>query len=228
MWGKEALGSLVDAFQQADSSGEPPAPAFSAQAAQDGRTLIGVKGLGCVNCHGIEGVHSLGMPAPDLTLAHDRLKYAWYAKWMDNPPALVTGTRMPQFWLNHESQLHDIASGTEDGQVAAIWSYLSQGDTMTLPIGLLPTGGFELVPADTPLIHRTFMSGVGPRAILVGFPESVHVAFDANGVKLAKAWRGKFFDAKGMWEGRGGNWLGPLNRHRRYAARTVICPTRSA
>jgi hypothetical protein len=27
---------------------------------------------------------------------------------------------------------------------------------------------------------------------------------------MAKAWRGKFFDAAGMWEGRGGNWLPPL------------------
>jgi hypothetical protein len=83
------------------------------------------------------------------------------------------------------------------------------GQSMMLPVGLLP-GGFELVPSDGPIVHRTFMAGVGPRAIVVGFPESVHVAFDANGVKLAKAWRGKFFDAGGMWNGRGGNWNGPL------------------
>jgi hypothetical protein len=74
----------------------------------------------------------------------------------------------------------------------------------------VPTTGYELIPADAPIVHRTFMVGVGPRAILVGFPEMVHVAFDANGVRMAKAWRGKFFDAAGMWEGRGGNWLGPL------------------
>ena len=209
IWGKEPLGGLVEAFQQSDVSAEAPPPAFNAQAAQDGRTLLGVKGLGCVNCHGVEGVHSLGMPAPDLTTVHERLKYAWFKQWLDNPPAMVPGTRMPQFWLNHESPNKEIAGGTEDGQVAALWTYLSMGESMTLPIGLLP-GGMELVPADVPLIHRTFMAGVGPRAILVGFPESVHVAFDANGVKLAKAWRGKFFDAKGMWEGRGGQWLGPM------------------
>jgi hypothetical protein len=103
----------------------------------------------------------------------------------------------------------DVASGTEDGQHAALWNYLSMGQSMMLPVGLLP-GGFELVPSDGPIVHRTFMAGVGPRAILVGFPESVHVAFDANGVKLAKAWRGKFFDSGGMWNGRGGNWNGPL------------------
>jgi hypothetical protein len=81
---------------------------------------------------------------------------------------------------------------------------------MALPAGLVPTAGDELIPADQPIVHRTFMAGVGPRAILVGFPEMVHVAFDADGVRMAKAWRGRFFDASGMWEGRGGTWNGPL------------------
>ena len=210
-WAKEPLANLVEAFEKADgdATAETPAPEFTAIAAQDGRTLIGTKGMGCVNCHGVEGLKSLGMPAPDLTTAHDRLKFGWFKRWMDNPPAVVPGTRMPQFWVNHEATFKEIAGGTEDGQLGAMWSYLSMGESMALPIGLNP-GGMELVPGDVPLIHRTFMAGVGPRAILVGFPESVHVVFDANGVKLAKAWRGKFFDASGMWEGRGGKWMGPL------------------
>ena len=61
----------------------------------------------------------------------------------------------------------------------------------------------ELIPSDEPIVHRTFMAEVGSRSILVGFPEMVHVAFDANNVRMAKAWRGRFFDAKGQWEGRG-------------------------
>jgi hypothetical protein len=36
------------------------------------------------------------------------------------------------------------------------------------------------------------------------------VAFDANLVRLAEVWRGRFFDMKGMWDGRGGGALGPL------------------
>lgn len=213
IWGKQALGSLVDAFQKADGTPDSDVkpPEFDAKTAQDGRTLLGVKGLGCVNCHGVLGVKSLGMPAPDLTLVHDRLKYGWYKQWMDNPPALKAATRMPQFWTGHEPPVNvkDLGGGTEDGQQAALWDYLSMGQSMMLPVGLLP-GGFELVPTDSPIVHRTFMAGVGPRAILVGFPEGVHVAFDANGVKLAEVWRGKFFDAGGMWEGRGGRWNPPL------------------
>ena len=213
IWSKPVLGAVIDAFQKADSTpaSDVAAPTFSAQSAQDGRLLLGVKGLGCINCHGVDGVKSLGMPAPDLTLVHDRLKYGWYKQWMDNPPAMKAGTRMPQFWMGHDppANVKEVAGGTEDGQNAALWNYLSMGQSMMLPVGLLP-GGFELVPSDGPIVHRTFMAGVGPRAILVGFPESVHVAFDANGVKLAKAWRGKFFDAGGMWNGRGGDWNGPL------------------
>ena len=213
MWSKAVLQPLIDAFQKADSTpaSDVAPPQFGAQSAQDGRLLLGVKGLGCVNCHGVDAVKSLGMPAPDLTTTHDRLKYGWFKQWMDNPPAMKAGTRMPQFWLGHEppANVKDVAGGTEDGQQAALWNYLSMGPSMMLPVGLLP-GGFELVPSDGPIVHRTFMAGVGPRAILVGFPESVHVAFDANGVKLAEAWRGKFFDAGGMWNGRGGNWNGPL------------------
>lgn len=210
MFSKEVIGGVVQAFQSADAAGDVAAPQFAEQSVKDGRTLVGTKGMGCVNCHGVNGTKSLGMPAPDLALTTRRLKYGWFHQWLDNPPALVPGTRMPQFWTNHESPLKEIAGGTEDGQIGAIWNYLSQGESMALPIGLIPTAGYELIPGDVPIVHRTFMAGVGPRAVLVGFPEMVHVAFDANGVRLAKAWRGRFFDARGMWEGRGGNWLGPL------------------
>ena len=210
MWGKQTLGNIVEAFQAADSAKEPPAPQFSEQAVKDGRQLVGVRGLGCVNCHGMNGQKSLGMPGPDLGLVHDRIKYGWFTKWLDNPAALVPGTRMPQFWPEHQVAYKDVAGGTQDSQVSAIWTYLSLGRLMALPAGLVPTTGDELIPAEQPIVHRTFMAGVGVRAILVGFPEMVHVAFDADGVRMAKAWRGRFFDASGMWEGRGGTWNGPL------------------
>ncbi|HSZ59244.1 MAG TPA: c-type cytochrome [Tepidisphaeraceae bacterium] len=209
-WGKQALGGIVESFQTADAIKEPPLPAFSEQAVKDGRQLVGVRGLGCVNCHGMNGQKSLGMPGPDLGTIHDRIKFGWFTRWLDNPAPLVPGTRMPQFWPGHEAAYKDIAGGTQDGQVAAIWTYFSLGRLMALPAGLIPTAGYELIPADAPIVHRTFMAGVGPRSILVGFPEMVHVAFDADGVRMAEAWRGKFFDAAGMWEGRGGTWNGPL------------------
>ena len=81
----------------------------------------------------------------------------------------------------------------------------------------------ELIPADAPIVHRTMMAGAGNRSMLAGFPESVHVAFDADVVRMAKAWKGRFFDAKGMWENRGGQHLAPLGGRRdRPAARAGI------
>lgn len=210
---KQVLAGLVDSFQKADPTVDVPTPKFSESNAKDGRTLVGAKGLGCINCHGLNGTKSLGMPAPDLGTAAARLKWPWYRKLLDNPPAVNPQTRMPQFWPMGQVFFANLAGGTEDSQIGATWSYLSLGESMALPTGLVRSDtGFELVPGDVPLIHRTFMADVGPRAILVGFPEMVHVAFDANGVRMAKAWRGRFFDAKGMWQDRGGSWMPPLGK----------------
>ena len=83
---------------------------------------------------------------------------------------------------------------------------------MPLPEGIHPEGTaeMELVPSRRAIVHRTFMEGVGPRAIVAGYPEKVNVAFDANKIRLAKAWRGRFFDASGVASGRTDEFLGPL------------------
>jgi hypothetical protein len=54
------------------------------------------------------------------------------------------------------------------------------------------------------------MKDAGPRAIAVGYPEKVHVVFDANIVRLAQVWRGRFFDASGVASGRTDEFKGPL------------------
>jgi hypothetical protein len=130
---------------------------------------------------------------------------------MHDPTVFNPGTRMPGFWLGGNVILKDIAGGTPAGQIDALYHYLSLGESMAMPAGLgVAAAKTELLPVDEPILHRTFFAGVGPRTVLVGYPEQVHVAFDANLVRLATVWRGRFFDAKGMWDGRGGNALGPL------------------
>lgn len=209
---REAMKGFVPAVQEADGGAvaqkEPP---FSEQAARDGRLLVGTNGLGCVNCHGAAGAKSLGMPAPDLATVHARIKPKWFGELLHNPAGKNPETRMPAFWADGSVTFKDVAGGTEQGQIDAIYSYLSLGETMPLPAGLQPDQrGYELIVGDRPLVHRTFMAGVGTRAALVGYPENVHVAFDANAVRLARLWRGRFFDARGMWDGRGGAALQPL------------------
>src|SRR5206468_3261676 len=49
-----------------------------------------------------------------------------------------------------------------------------------------------------------------PRAIGVGYPEKVNLAFDANQLCLALLWHGQFMDPSRHWTGRGGGFQPPL------------------
>lgn len=210
---KEQVTQLVRDLGTVDGATRGPGPAFTELAARDGRTLTGTKGLGCVNCHGVGDARSLGMPSVNLAPQFERLQWPWFRQILLDPAKVNPGTRMPGFWTNGDVFYKHLAGGTVDGQVSAIWAYMSLGNSMPLPSGVRPQGaGLELIPIDEPIVHRTFMAELGPRAIAVGFPDNLHVAFDANQVRLAKAWKGRFFDAKGMWEGRGGAAFGPLGR----------------
>ena len=116
---------------------------------------------------------------------------------------------MPAYWPEAAWNFPHLGGGTVDGQIEAIWSFLSRGTSMPTPEGMDAGAEMVLVPEDRPLVFRTHMIDVGPRSIAIGYPENVHVAFDANTVRLAKIWRGGFFDAKGTWQGRAGQFFGP-------------------
>lgn len=207
---KEAAGAIVDAFVKADAGPTLPVPTFNQIAAKDGRTLFGNKGLGCVNCHGINGVKSMGMPAPDLGNCGERLTYTWFHELLVDPAHINPATRMPGFWPKGEVAFKTLAGGAEDSQIAALWEYLSLGKSMALPAGLTPAEGDELIPTDAPIVHRSFFPPPVNRSISVGFPEMVHCAFDADTVRMNVAWKGRFLDARPSWEDRGGNRLRPL------------------
>jgi hypothetical protein len=210
---EQTAGHLAAAFNDADAPKEAyKLPEFDQRLVKDGRTLVGNKGLGCVNCHGVAGIPSLGMPSVDLSTVHGRLRPGWFHALLLDPAKVTPGTRMPAFWYDKSVAFPALAGGTADSQIDAIWTYLSLGKDMPLPPGLTPAGGggFELTPADEPIVHRNMMQGVGNRSVLVGYPDGLHVAFDGDVVRLAKAWRGKFFDAGGMWDGRGGKHNPPL------------------
>jgi mono/diheme cytochrome c family protein len=216
MFSAARLEGLAAALGQVDGPEPDASPPWTVQAASDGRKLVGTRGLGCVNCHGVAEAKSLGMPGPSLSTVHARLRPGWFGKLLKNPAKVNPATRMPSFWDGGDVALKDIAGGTVNGQIDAIWAYLSLGDTMALPAGL-QSGGFELIPTDVPIVQRTsvapgvFVPGkIGTRAVLVGYPELMSVGFDAGAVRLAVAWRGRFWDAGGQWDGRGGKSLNPL------------------
>lgn len=212
---KGAVEPLMAALIREDrKENDLKAPEFSEIAVKDGQHLVGIdlNSLGCVNCHNANGGLSAGIPGVDLASVHERLTPGWFHRYLLNPLAFKKETRMPSFWPDGKSLIKDIAGGDTHKQIDAIWTYLALGKSMPLPKGVQLEGGVgeELIPVGEPIVHRTFMQGVGPRSILVGFPERVHAAFDANVVRLAKLWRGRFFDGSGVSSGRTDKFFDPL------------------
>ena len=166
--------------------------------ANAGRRLLDT---GCVQCHSVRGEHLPGVVGIDLATIRGRIHPAWLREFLLNPSELKPRTRMPTFFPNGRSANKAVLDGNVDRQLAAMWAYLKDIDKQPLPEKIL-TGkehNFELKPTDRPLIVRTFMRDAGTHAIAVGFKDKVHIAFDADRVRLAQVWRGRFIDAHGTW-----------------------------
>ncbi len=177
--------------------------------ADAGRRLVGSGGFNCIQCHAIAGREATDVPGPDLAQMTERLRYSYFAGWLGDPKLLRPGTRMPSFFWGGRSGLTEMLDGDADRQIAAMWAYLSQGERLPLPDGLLGSGSFAMEVEETPVVFRTFMKDVGPRALACGFPEQVHCAFDADRCALRLVWVGRFLNAAGAWASRGGSETNP-------------------
>ena len=177
-----------------------------------GRQIIGKSGLGCISCHDIGGVANTGTRGPDLATINQRVRYEWYDRWMHQPLRMAPGTRMPQAFVDGKSTLTTVLDGDPKGQAEAMWTYLSLGPGLPLPEGLEPPKGLIIAVKDRSEVLRTFMPDAGSKAIAVGYPGGVNVAFSADQCRLAYAWAGNFLDASPVWNNRGGapaKLLGP-------------------
>jgi len=165
------------------------------QRAPFGRDLLGTRGLGCVNCHGLKGQRAIGAQVIDLTHTAQRLQPAYFKEVLLDPQGTQTGTMMPPMFAGRPKA---------DEEIEQIWTYLKEIDQNRLPDGLLRTEDFELKPemAGRPMVFRTFLEGVGAEAVAVGFPEGVHAAFDSRECRWRIAWRGRFLDAMSTWDDR--------------------------
>jgi len=206
-FGKENVGDLVGTFEQLDA-GKVPAhePEFSPRHVDDGRFLVGSKALSCINCHAW-GEHRLpGAEGMDLLQTTRRLKPSWFHAWLKDPQTMRPGTRMPSAWPQGQTFFKDIQGGDVDAQIDAIWAYLSVGEKGGYPPGLSPDDDSLLVPADEPMVFRTFLNKISAHAILVGFRQRTHMAFDANRIRTAAVWTGSFITTKPVWDGRAGQY----------------------
>lgn len=210
-WHKPTVNALAELLT-ADPKTLQPIPALAghpeAEVIERGRHLVGAKALGCIKCHAFGGEKGQSLGLIDMARMPKRLRHEWFLAYVENPQRFRPGTRMPASWPNGKSFFPDLLDGTAAGQIEAVWRYVAAAKPRP-PIGA-GKNPIELVPADRPIIYRNFVEGAGPRAIAVGYPEKVHLAWDADQLRLALVWRGGFIDAGRHWSGRGQGFQPPL------------------
>jgi mono/diheme cytochrome c family protein len=189
-----------------------PLPALDGFSAADiteqGRILSGSKALGCIKCHQFDRDKGQSLGVLPMVRMAKRLRHEWFLAYVANPQHFRPGTRMPASWPDGKVFFPDILDGTAAGQIEGIWRYISSKEQRP-PVGLAASP-IELVPVERPIIYRNFISGAGPRAIGVGYPEKVNIAWDADALRLALVWKGAFIDAGLHWSGRGNGFQPPL------------------
>jgi cytochrome c553 len=165
-----------------------------------GRKLMGTQGgAGCITCHSWGDRPSLGIHGPDLSNVAARLQEGWLREYLINPAAYRPGTLMPSFWPAGKSFNPAILGGDTDKQIASIFKFVESANGEPEGFPQNRNGEFEIVPKDRPVVQRAFTDGVGVRAILVGFPTGVHLAYDGDKGGPGLAWKGRFFDAYLTW-----------------------------
>lgn len=214
VYGSANTSALPALFERVDARDvEDVTPEFDPVLVEAGRKLAGKSGLGCIQCHRFNGAESLGIPAVDLATVSERIRGPWFRQLLADPKSLGMNTRMPEMWQVidtpsgrvQRSPVRDICDGEPARQIEALWQYLSLGASMPLPDGLfVPEREYELVPSNGPEICAVFLRGHTPRGLMVGLPEQVHYAWDFEHARAVWAWRGRFFNASGTWNGRAG------------------------
>ncbi|MFP6900467.1 MAG: c-type cytochrome [Opitutales bacterium] len=210
-YGDALASKLTEVFLLADAGKilETPTPELSKRdALKHGRELVGNKGMACVSCHVFAGIPSQGIQGMDLTLMEKRLRPDWFRRYLLNPTSLRPGTRMPSFWSNGQSAKPKSLGGDVDKQIEAIRVYLALGSKAPVPAGLARSN-MQLVVEEEARLYRNFIDGAGPRAIGVGYPGAVNLAWDANQLRPALLWHGEFMDASRHWTGRGSGFQLP-------------------
>jgi mono/diheme cytochrome c family protein len=211
-FGKDQVGHLSEAFQALDAVRPIPVPEFEeppGRVKAAGHFLVGGQAFGCIKCHAFNRIQASGVQSLDMTIMTQRLRRDWFEQYLLDPQGYRPGTRMPASWPDGQAQLKDVLGGSTPKQIESIWRYLEDGSSALEPYGLRGEP-IVLTPISEAIIYRNFIAGAGNRAIAVGYPEKVHLAFDANGLRLALLWQGAFIDASRHWTGRGEGAQQPL------------------
>ena len=206
---------LAEAFKAVDQRSEAAMPQLAepkSRVKSTGRFLVGDKALACIKCHTFGEHRATGIQAINLQTMTGRIREDWFLRYLPDPAGYRPGTRMPSGFTGGHSTIKDVYDGDPARQIAAIWTYLSDGSKAGIPDGLI-ADVIELKPESTPIVYRNFIDGLSPRGIAVGYPEKTNLAWDANQLCLTLLWHGRFIDASKHWGGRGAGFQMPLGDH---------------
>lgn len=197
------VGHLVDLFPTTDKLADTrfAKTGDSSEARKEGLKLVGNQGLNCAACHTYQYKLSDTMPAVDLTEMAQRLKKDWFYQYMMAPQKFSPNTVMPSYWPGGVALRSDIA-GTPEDQIETIWQYLLEGRQARAPAGVIKKP-LEIVVTNEARILRRQYPEIGKRGIGVGYPGGVNLAYDAQQMRLATIWKGKFADPAAAWYGQG-------------------------
>lgn len=210
-FGADNVAHLVDLFQATDHLPELEFPRIADQkkAREAGNQLAGTDGLNCIVCHTFQLQEAANMPAVDLTEMAERLKKNWFFHYMREPQSLSRNTIMPSFWPAGKAMRADILDGSSELQIEALWQYLVDGRQARPPRGLI-VEPMELLAEEQAVMLRRSYPGVGKRGIGVGYPRQLNLVFDAEQIRLAMLWKGRFADPGGVWRSQGHGVVRPL------------------
>ena len=210
-YGEATIGHLFKLFQEND---ELPATKFAKfenqkETRETGHVLAGNQGLNCVACHTYQFRVSDTMPAVDLTEMAERLEKDWFYQYMLDPQKFSPNTVMPSFWPGGKAIRPDIKGLPED-QIEALWQYLIDGRQARAPRGVVIEPMEILANKNEARMLRRSYDQVGKRGIGVGYPGGVNIVFDAEQMRLASVWRGKFIEVGSVFKGQGSGKVKPL------------------
>lgn len=203
--------ALATWLERIDGNGEGKPLVEHPEDLEAGRKLLGIiGGTNCITCHAWGEQPSLGIQALDLSISENRLRPEWFRSYLLNPSAYRPGTLMPPLWPGGQATVRDVLGGDTERQIAAIWSFIREGKGLPEGFPDHRSGLYELVATDRPVLQRTFFEGAGTKAILVGFPGGINLAYDGAGARPTLVWRGRFFDAYQTWYSRHAPFEKPL------------------
>ena len=205
----DSIQKLLDAIREKEGT-EPESEDISEFLAA-GQKLLGTQGgLGCITCHDWGDKRSLGVRALDLSTITERLHKTWFHDFLIEPKKYRPGTLMPSFWPNGQASNKDILNGDTKRQIDAIYAFAASKSGYPEGFPDRTTNDFEIVPEIQPIVQRMFVDEVGTNVLLVGFPEGIHLAFNAETGQPALMWKGRFIDAYSTWFSRFPEFEKPL------------------